>query len=325
MSTSPANRPQEDWDTILLERAFLGGDSIVSAGYGIQFVLFVSCARFLWDRRHKGHGSIILLSYMSIMFSLATVFTAVQARTMQLAYIDNRDYPGGPWAWFLTYQNIPVNVIFYAVFFLMTFFADALVLWRCWIIWTSAGRLTAALVVAFPGIVLIASFVMGTLWTIQSSKAGQSPYTQLPIAFGASYFSMSIGVNLILTVAIALRLLHTRRIVLMHMPAEHAAHYISVLAIIVESAALYSVFAIPFLVTYALNHPTNQVFLAMASSAQQIAAYLIIYRVAQGRAWSRDTNPEPAAMTTIKFEPKPDTVISQSDSEMTATKRAQDA
>ncbi len=108
---------------------------------------------------------------------LSTIFLAVQARTVQLAYIDNRNFPGGPWAWFLSTQELAVNVIFYATFFLSTFLADALVvsvyiltqgykkltkmgvqLWRCWVIWTSSGRLVANLVVAFPALLLFASF-----------------------------------------------------------------------------------------------------------------------------------------------------------------------
>ena len=44
--------------------------------------------------------------------------------------------------------------------------------------------------------------------------------------------------------------------------------YLSLLAIIVESAALYSVFALIFLITYAINDPVNQIFLAFASFTQ---------------------------------------------------------
>ena len=62
-----------------------------------------------------------------MMFITSFIYTVDQARTVQLVYIDNRDYPGGPWAWFLASQSLAINVVFYATFFLMTFFADALV------------------------------------------------------------------------------------------------------------------------------------------------------------------------------------------------------
>lgn len=109
---------------------------------------------------------------------------------------------------------------------------------------------------------------MGTLWTLQSSQPGLSLYSSLPMAYGTSYYAVSLGLNIILTVLISLRLLLNRRSLIACLPKEHASHYLSLIAIIVESAAIYSLFAILFLITYAVDDPSNQVLLAFASSAQ---------------------------------------------------------
>ncbi len=109
---------------------------------------------------------------------------------------------------------------------------------------------------------------MGTLWTLQSSQPGLSLYSALPLAYGTSYYAISLSVNIILTILITLRLVLYRRSIMARLPAEYAAHYVSLAAIIVESAAIYSVFAVLFLITYAVNNPSNQVLLAFASSAQ---------------------------------------------------------
>ncbi len=129
---------------------------------------------------------------------------------------------------------------------------------------------------------------MGTLWTLQSSHPGLSLYSAQPLAYGTAYYALSLGVNIILTVLILFRLLMYRRTHLAHLPAQHAQQYFSLATLIVESAALYSVFSIAFLLSYALDNPVNQVFLGCASAAQQIATYLIIYRVADGTAWDKD-------------------------------------
>jgi hypothetical protein len=50
----------------------------------------------------------------------------VQANTVQSIYIDNRNYPGGPWIYFLATQSLPINVIFYATLFVLTFLSDLL-------------------------------------------------------------------------------------------------------------------------------------------------------------------------------------------------------
>ena len=95
-------------------------------------------------------------------------------------------------------------------------------------------------------------------------------------------------INVILTLLISSRLFAYRRQITAALPAEHAQYYVSLAAIFIESAALYSVCALLFLITYAINSPTNQIFLGMTNSGQQIATYLIIYRVADGTAWSRE-------------------------------------
>lgn len=128
--------------------------------------------------------------------------------------------------------------------------------------------------------------MVGVLWAVKSSTPGLSLYSQLPVVLGTSYYALSLGVNVLLTVLIAARLLAYRSAVTAALPAAHARYYVSLAAIFIESAALYSVCALLFLVTYAVNSPMNQVFLGMTNTGQQIATYLIIYRVAEGRGFS---------------------------------------
>lgn len=109
---------------------------------------------------------------------------------------------------------------------------------------------------------------MGTLWTLQSSQPGLSLHSKLPLAYGTSYYAISLSVNIILTILITFRLLLYRHRIKESLPEEHAKHYVFLLTIIIESAALYSLFSILFLITYAVNNPTNQKFFGMASSAQ---------------------------------------------------------
>ena len=112
----------------------------------------------------------------------------VQANTVQSMYVDNRNYPGGPWTYFLATQNLAVDVLFYATLFVLTFLSDMLVvsdpstfcsghsesfqhqLWRCWVIWNASGRVAAYSVTLFPALLLLASFgkfffILGLNWT----------------------------------------------------------------------------------------------------------------------------------------------------------------
>ncbi|PFH45793.1 hypothetical protein AMATHDRAFT_8659 [Amanita thiersii Skay4041] len=286
----PYYGPDEPYETILLERSFIAGGYIAGAGYGIQVVLYVICALYLWSqRKRQGKSMLFLLAYITLLVVIATIFTAASARTVQDAYVDNRNYPGGPWQYFLKTQYLAEDILFYAMLFVLTFLSDLLVLWRCWVIWTASGRLTAYAIIAFPTIMLIGSFVLGTLWTIKSSQPGLSLYSTLPLILGTSYYVVSLAINIIVTILITTRLIMYRKTMLSTLPNEHAKHYVSLATIIIESSALYSVFAIIFIATYGANNPVNQIFLSVASACQEIAGYLIILRVAQGRAWNKDT------------------------------------
>ncbi|KIJ27597.1 hypothetical protein M422DRAFT_37667 [Sphaerobolus stellatus SS14] len=298
--------PDEDPATLFLERTFLAGDFITGVEYGIQFILYLITARYLWSySKIRERRLLFLLGYITMLLVWETIFIVVQAITVQDIYVDHRNYPGGPWAYFLATQYKAENIIFYASLFVLTFLSDFLVLWRCWVIWSASGRGIAWAVTAFPILLLIASFVMGTLWTLQSSMPGLSLYSALPIAFGTSYYVVSVSINIILTILITIRILLHRKKLLDTLPAEHAQQYLSLMTIIIESAAIYSVTALLFIVTYAVNNPINQIFLTVASGCQQIAGYLIILRVAKGRAWGRNTT---QMMTqSIKFNPSADT------------------
>ena len=106
------------------------------------------------------------------------------------------------------------------------------------------------------------------MWAYQSSRPGDSLYGQLPVDVGTAYYVTSLGVNLLLTTLIILRLCLHRRAVLTALPADYTKHYLSVATIVVESVLLYSIFALAFITTYALNNPMNQVFMYLGSACQ---------------------------------------------------------
>lgn len=121
--STPYYGPDASAYNIFLERTFLAGDVISGTGYGIQVILFVSCATILYSQYSRSLRSsssflikgdtraLFLLLYITLLFVVESIYTAVQARTVQLMYIDNRNYPGGPWAYFLATQKLPVNIL----------------------------------------------------------------------------------------------------------------------------------------------------------------------------------------------------------------------
>ncbi|KAG5653909.1 hypothetical protein H0H81_009501 [Sphagnurus paluster] len=151
---APYYGPEEDAATIFLERTFLAGDFICGVGYGgFPSIFSGSKSQFLIT-----FSGIQLVLYTVFLLVIESIFEGVQTRTVELMYVDNRNYPGGPWEYFLATQNLPINVMFISCIFTLTFLADLLVMWRCWVIWGTSGKHVAYTVIAFPSTILLASF-----------------------------------------------------------------------------------------------------------------------------------------------------------------------
>ena len=134
-----------------------------------------------------------------------------------------------------------------------------------------------------------------------------------------SSYTISLGMNVILTAMIVGQIFATRSKGRQMFGESYGDHYSSLSAMFVESAALYSLMSIPLLISYGLMHPISQIFLSLNPAAQVssnpnfpylpvidlapkvISNYLIIYRVAQGRAWTT-TAPTAAFQTTMAFD-----------------------
>ena len=87
---------------------------------------------YLWKHRKRGRKTILLIAYLTLLASIETIFVIVQARTVQVLYVENRNYPGGPWQYFLDTQYLAINVMFYATLFVITFLCDLLVVSLEW-------------------------------------------------------------------------------------------------------------------------------------------------------------------------------------------------
>lgn len=94
---------------------------------GVQLILWAKCALYLWKQRQRSIKTRLLLCYISLLLTVQTITSIVQARTVQEMYIENRNYPGGPWVYFLETQSHPVDVLFDSTVFIITFLCDLLV------------------------------------------------------------------------------------------------------------------------------------------------------------------------------------------------------
>lgn len=84
------------------------------------------CAHIFLTQKVKSRQTWILLTYISVMFILGTLYVASSSKSAELTFIDDRNFPGGPAAFEIVNFSIPINFMGSVVFVIANWLADAL-------------------------------------------------------------------------------------------------------------------------------------------------------------------------------------------------------
>ncbi|KAI9461082.1 hypothetical protein HD554DRAFT_2028457 [Boletus coccyginus] len=288
MSSNSTWVPGEDSQTLFSERCWLQGVVISAIAYGITFSLYFLSFHLLVREKNRVEFKtrVPLLICITATFLLGTIFMISLAAFTQMAFIDNRNYPGGPNAFENNMFSIPVDNVGNVAFVLSNWLSDALLVWRFKVIYERC-RAPTWVVILFPCLMLAGSVAMGIMFLIQVSTT--NPYVTKGINFTLPYLSLSLALNIILTIVIVLRLLTFRYRIVSVLGPKYGTQYTSIAAMIIESAALYSAVSVTFLVLFGVGNAVSQVFIQTLNQFQTIATLLIVFRVAQGKGWTEET------------------------------------
>ncbi|KAJ7188005.1 hypothetical protein C8R46DRAFT_879144 [Mycena filopes] len=286
-----ANRPDETPAEIFSEHTWLQGAFLACIAYGMQAILFFMSLHLLAfaPKRRRSRWNVGLACYMAVMWILGTLYIAGMLEFTQEAFVDARNIPGGPNAYEDDMYSLPIDMLANVAVVLLTWLCDIINIWRCYVVYRSSVNF-GRLVIALPVVLSLATLAIGILWLKQVGVTSASPWDTSGINFTTPYFAMSLALNILVTILIVVRLMMYRWRINRAMPlgSNHGAEYTSLAAMIVESAAIYSLFALLFLVPFVIGHPLSQLFLQALSPVQVMVTFLIIFRIAQGKGWSLD-------------------------------------
>ncbi|EIN03772.1 hypothetical protein PUNSTDRAFT_77726, partial [Punctularia strigosozonata HHB-11173 SS5] len=268
---------------------------------GIHVTLYIQCATSLIRESKRGPASsrrskIYWLIYISLLFGGATINLATGIKWNEMLWIDHRDFvPGGPNGYLEIHFSHPINTLSSAAFVFDNILADALLVFRCLIIWDYYRYLNI-----IPVLLFLASTILGILTMFQSAQPTASLWTHSTVNVAIPYWSTTISLTLVVTILTCIRLFSARRTLINALGAEHARLYTSVMTVVIESAALYSVVGLIFIICYARNSNVQNLVLPIMGQAMCIAPLFITFRAARGRALTRGTL-RTGALSTMKF------------------------
>jgi len=288
--------PQIPYREYIAEKRNFAGCLIGAIVYGIVIVLFFHCmAALLGPASHTG-GVVKwgLVVHTGAMFTFLTILFATLLDIQSISYIDNRAFPGAdgaPWAGPVAYQlfiySKAISVFPLVMFLLNNWLADGLLLYRCCVIYAMNYW-----VIAFPCLMYLASFTLGILFAYQSSRPVGFLSSALAIAdFGTPLFSVSLSLNVLLTLMIVTRLfLHDRRIrKVTGARITPRGLYNAINTLLIESCAIYAISFLLYMGPWAVGSSVANLFFTALTGAQTIAPFLLVLRVAKRTALTSDT------------------------------------
>ncbi|KAJ7140380.1 hypothetical protein C8R46DRAFT_1233825 [Mycena filopes] len=268
--------PEETSAQLRNERSILVGLFLGTIGFGVHLTLFMQCVGALY-RPKEGQRNRGLLAFISILFILGNIGNAT-----------NIKLPRGPNAFFVEQSTNWSAVVCNSVYIVNSWFQDALLLYRFWIIWACNYY-----VLVVPALAFLSSMVLSAILIAELSQPENTLWTTISVNLAIPYWSISISMTIILTALIAGRLLYMRyRTQKLGGIATGPTPHFTLTAMLVESAAVYSVDGLIFLISYGINSPVQNLALPLLGQTQSIAPLLIILRMAQGRGWTSTTGRE---------------------------------
>ncbi|KAG2114520.1 hypothetical protein DEU56DRAFT_188549 [Suillus clintonianus] len=266
------------------ERALYIGNTIGYVIYGGILFLYAYSTYLIMASKQPMPRRLFYISFGGLQVILLTVSGAANAAFCELMWIEKRNDPGGPSAFFAANLADWYNVFGTATDSAANILTDGLMLYRCYIIWGSRLQ-----IIVIPAIIYLASATMTVMMVIESAMPMSNIWQGLAAQFGISWVALTVSFNVIVTALIISRLLFFHRTVRSVLTDEQRSTYTGLVAILVESALPFTVLGIAYLVTY-IKGLSSATAVGMAWGALVVLTpHLIILRVASGVAWSSDT------------------------------------
>ncbi|KAJ7815346.1 hypothetical protein B0H13DRAFT_1514060, partial [Mycena leptocephala] len=267
-----------------LERSWYIGNTIFAILYGVELCMFFMSAYFLWNSK-ADKSRFIYIAYSATLLVLITIAMACNLFFGQQMWIEHRDVDGGPVAFFGGNIAAWYNTLGTAADVTANVLGDALMLYRCYVFWSSTSIWT----VAFPALLFLASTSMSIAATIQSGMPGGDFFHGTTVNFTIPWLVLTITFNVLTTSMITFRLFAISRSMRNVLSKERTEVYTGVIAILVESAMPFTLLGIAYLVTYVRMDPEALAFADIWGCFVSLSPQAIILRVAMGSAWSKKT------------------------------------
>ncbi|KAK0224597.1 hypothetical protein EDD85DRAFT_858365 [Armillaria nabsnona] len=233
----------------------------------------------LWNTftsKHQPVGRVMVI-IIALLYIVTTINVATAWVYTRLIFVNNGQ---SFWTKYLYYTvpSVTVVVVSGTTSAVCTVLASSTIIWRCWMVCRQQW-----LIVLLPILFLVSAIVIQIIVTY---KVCAAPYD--PFVLGTVLYAPFILVtNLWCTLLIIYRIVTVIRAG--NNGGGGLGTYRHVIELLVESAALSSIFAILYVICFARQNAAFYYFTILAASAKGVAPTLLVGRIAAGHARPHDS------------------------------------
>ncbi|KAI9066057.1 hypothetical protein FKP32DRAFT_437585 [Trametes sanguinea] len=265
----------------VFQNAFYIGNNFNTIIYGVELTVYILTIQAIRRRPRPSSKDKLLVVFSTILLLLNTIFVATESVFGEEMWVVNANYPGGSDAYLEDFASVWYQTFGTAASIVLNLFSDALMIYRCYIIWADVR------LVLFPTVLYLATFALGIAQLVASGMPHSNYFAGLAQKLGTAYTSSIISLEIILTALICGRILYVAR--RSERGSARALAYTGSAAITIESALPCTLLGIAYLVTFARGDDVSIFFLSIYVMSTCLAPQMIILRVVSGRAWTLDT------------------------------------
>ncbi|KAJ6472843.1 hypothetical protein C8R47DRAFT_1324521 [Mycena vitilis] len=255
---------------IPLDRACFIALVLETFNFGIFTILFAATLQFVLKKRINNANK-LMLPTLCLIWVFSTVHWILDIIRAMQAFLDT---PEGALAYYANIAN-PLQLAKTAIYTCLTLTGDFFLVYRTWVVYGKKWW-----VIALPILLWFGTGIAGFGVTHAFSLAGNGGIFVAGVVapWALSAFCLTLSLNVVCTIAIAFRIMMTRRA--LHKRNAQSSRVFSALVIFLESAAAYSTSLTVLLILYVLNSNAQYILIDWTSSLIGITFATILLRLA---------------------------------------------
>jgi len=268
-------------DTRKLNRASFEGVMISALAYGALIMLYIQITQVML-RRPKRSGRIFwfIVLYASALFPLTTVAFAGKLKFTEDMFLALPSLQESPLLYSTRHARDWPNVMSQICTTLVPWFGDILMLYRLMVVWNYQWSL-----LILPTMIYLTRVGLSIPLLIAQTRPHSTQPAEL---YGRIFYALCLSLNIICTSLICIRLYTMRHKAERVLGNLQASLYNSITTMFVESGAFFTLWSMVYVIARSRDSWVQNVFLEPYSYIIALTRMLIILRMAQDRAWSKE-------------------------------------